>query len=121
MHLPHFVYHPLYTPGGSGGLGDCSHGIPTLSERVICSDWFILPPAGACIRPVVMWIWIIDDAHCFSISLPLPAHSPQPVFLSLLCFSKSTIPVCLLSVKRERQAQTERREERERERERKHC
>lgn len=61
-----------------GRLGDCSHGIPTLYERVSYSDWFSLPPAGACIRPVVIWIWISADAPCLSL-----LYAPQPV-LSLL-------------------------------------
>lgn len=59
--IPSILFTILWrSPGGVPG--DCSHGIPTLYERVSYSDWFRPPPAGACIRPVVIWIWIIDDA-----------------------------------------------------------
>lgn len=53
------------------------------------SDWFSLPPAGASIRPVVILLWITDDAPYVSLSLPLDIFYlciPPQLFLSLLCF-----------------------------------
>lgn len=73
----------LPSPAPRGCLGDCSHGIPRLHERVSCSDWLSLPLAGAFIRPVVIWIWIIDEAPCLSSPLLLCLS----FLLSLLLFS----------------------------------
>ena len=80
--IPSILFTILWRPPG-GVPGDCSHGIPTLYERVSFSDWFRLPPAGACIRPVVIWIWIIDDASPVSLSFVCVRLFSLPVWLSL--------------------------------------
>lgn len=67
VHPVHFVYHPLHAPGGF-----CE--IVAMGYRLSMNVCHTLI-GSAChrlgLRPVVIWIWIIDDAPCLSLSLPL--------------------------------------------------
>ncbi len=81
----------LNAPGWA--LGDCSHGIPTLYDRVSYSDWFSLPLMGHVLD--LRWYWYGSVAMLFVCLC----------FLSLLCFGTEQLLSDFFFVHSQRQRQ----------------